>query len=317
MRDDDARGASRARCSTPTATSCSPRRATAAPPMLSTRGGARSLRSALHSQRLRAPRRSDSLSTTRDGRHGPLLRRANSARRAGARARAPGAARARHPPLRQRRGSIFAWTAPSGRYDAYFERTVKQWDIAAGALICERAGLSVLERCPCARGSAVGHPRRAARALASRNACSSSSGSVKRVRRRQPGGARGDRGARLIEVEGRRLLFASRCGGWESNPHALSDRAFLRAPRLPFRHRRSLLPALRVATLTSLALRGRSGRLRGRRRRTGLAARRGVRGARAPRSSPGWKPRIVKAITSICIRGTSSSVSTPITEALR
>jgi len=36
------------------------------------------------------------------------------------------------------------WTA-MGRYDAYFERTVKQWDIAAGALICERAGLHVLE----------------------------------------------------------------------------------------------------------------------------------------------------------------------------
>jgi myo-inositol-1(or 4)-monophosphatase len=37
-----------------------------------------------------------------------------------------------------------SWTA-AGRYDAYFERTVKQWDIAAGALICERAGLSVVE----------------------------------------------------------------------------------------------------------------------------------------------------------------------------
>jgi len=36
------------------------------------------------------------------------------------------------------------WTA-AGRYDAYFERTVKQWDIAAGQLICERAGLQVLE----------------------------------------------------------------------------------------------------------------------------------------------------------------------------
>jgi myo-inositol-1(or 4)-monophosphatase len=36
------------------------------------------------------------------------------------------------------------WTA-AGRYDAYFERTVKQWDIAAGALICERAGLQVRE----------------------------------------------------------------------------------------------------------------------------------------------------------------------------
>jgi len=36
------------------------------------------------------------------------------------------------------------WTA-SGRYDAYFERTVKEWDIAAGALVCERAGLEVHE----------------------------------------------------------------------------------------------------------------------------------------------------------------------------
>ena len=36
------------------------------------------------------------------------------------------------------------WTA-AGRYDAYFERSVKQWDIAAGALICRRAGLEVLE----------------------------------------------------------------------------------------------------------------------------------------------------------------------------
>ena len=36
------------------------------------------------------------------------------------------------------------WTA-TGRYDAYFERSVKQWDIAAGTLICERAGLVVLE----------------------------------------------------------------------------------------------------------------------------------------------------------------------------
>jgi myo-inositol-1(or 4)-monophosphatase len=37
-----------------------------------------------------------------------------------------------------------AWTA-AGRYDAYYERAVKQWDIAAGALVCERAGLSVIE----------------------------------------------------------------------------------------------------------------------------------------------------------------------------
>jgi myo-inositol-1(or 4)-monophosphatase len=37
-----------------------------------------------------------------------------------------------------------AWTA-AGRYDAYFERTVKPWDIAAGSLVCERAGLAVRE----------------------------------------------------------------------------------------------------------------------------------------------------------------------------
>jgi myo-inositol-1(or 4)-monophosphatase len=37
-----------------------------------------------------------------------------------------------------------AWTAV-GRFDAYFERTVKPWDIAAGVLICERAGLRVLD----------------------------------------------------------------------------------------------------------------------------------------------------------------------------
>jgi myo-inositol-1(or 4)-monophosphatase len=37
-----------------------------------------------------------------------------------------------------------AWTAV-GRYDAYFERTTKPWDIAAGTLVCERAGLTVME----------------------------------------------------------------------------------------------------------------------------------------------------------------------------
>ncbi len=37
-----------------------------------------------------------------------------------------------------------AWTA-MGRFDAYFERTVKPWDIAAGTLICEGAGLEVVE----------------------------------------------------------------------------------------------------------------------------------------------------------------------------
>jgi myo-inositol-1(or 4)-monophosphatase len=33
-----------------------------------------------------------------------------------------------------------AWTA-AGRYDAYYERGLNRWDLAAGELICERAGL--------------------------------------------------------------------------------------------------------------------------------------------------------------------------------
>lgn len=37
-----------------------------------------------------------------------------------------------------------AWTA-AGRYDAYFERGVKLWDVTAGMLICERAGLTAVE----------------------------------------------------------------------------------------------------------------------------------------------------------------------------
>lgn len=35
-----------------------------------------------------------------------------------------------------------AWTA-AGRHDAYFERGVKAWDVAAGAMLCEAAGLAV------------------------------------------------------------------------------------------------------------------------------------------------------------------------------
>ena len=35
-----------------------------------------------------------------------------------------------------------AWLA-AGRYDAYYERGVQAWDIAAGALLCRRAGLVV------------------------------------------------------------------------------------------------------------------------------------------------------------------------------
>jgi myo-inositol-1(or 4)-monophosphatase len=35
-----------------------------------------------------------------------------------------------------------AWTA-AGRYDAFYERGVQAWDIAAGVVLCERAGLRV------------------------------------------------------------------------------------------------------------------------------------------------------------------------------
>jgi myo-inositol-1(or 4)-monophosphatase len=37
-----------------------------------------------------------------------------------------------------------AWTA-CGRYDAYYERGLNPWDRAAGALMCERAGLQLRE----------------------------------------------------------------------------------------------------------------------------------------------------------------------------
>lgn len=40
-----------------------------------------------------------------------------------------------------------AWTA-CGRYDAYYERGLKRWDLAAGALLCSRAGLSVRRLAP-------------------------------------------------------------------------------------------------------------------------------------------------------------------------
>ncbi len=40
-----------------------------------------------------------------------------------------------------------AWTA-GGRYDAYFERGVKPWDVAAGGLLCRCAGLEVRDLDP-------------------------------------------------------------------------------------------------------------------------------------------------------------------------
>jgi myo-inositol-1(or 4)-monophosphatase len=39
------------------------------------------------------------------------------------------------------------WTA-AGRHDAYFERGVKRWDVAAGRLVCARAGLTVRTLAP-------------------------------------------------------------------------------------------------------------------------------------------------------------------------
>ena len=47
-----------------------------------------------------------------------------------------------------------AWTA-LGRCDAYWERGVKAWDVAAGALLCERAGLE-LHELPAADGLPAG-----------------------------------------------------------------------------------------------------------------------------------------------------------------
>jgi myo-inositol-1(or 4)-monophosphatase len=40
-----------------------------------------------------------------------------------------------------------AWTA-AGRYDAYFERGVQPWDVAAGRMLCAAAGLEVRELPP-------------------------------------------------------------------------------------------------------------------------------------------------------------------------
>jgi myo-inositol-1(or 4)-monophosphatase len=40
-----------------------------------------------------------------------------------------------------------AWTA-GGRYDAFYERGVQRWDVAAGQLICERAGLATRALAP-------------------------------------------------------------------------------------------------------------------------------------------------------------------------
>jgi myo-inositol-1(or 4)-monophosphatase len=52
-----------------------------------------------------------------------------------------------------------AWTA-AGRYDAFYERGLNAWDVAAGALLCRRAGLVVrdLDPSPPARGGVLVAP---------------------------------------------------------------------------------------------------------------------------------------------------------------
>ncbi len=61
-----------------------------------------------------------------------------------------------------------AWTA-AGRYDAYYERGVKLWDIAAGELICATAGLHTrrLDPAPPAEGGILAAPVALADELAS------------------------------------------------------------------------------------------------------------------------------------------------------
>ncbi len=60
-----------------------------------------------------------------------------------------------------------AWTA-GGRYDAYFERGVKHWDVAAGVLLCACAGLDVrtLDPAPPAEGGVLVGPPALLEALA-------------------------------------------------------------------------------------------------------------------------------------------------------
>jgi myo-inositol-1(or 4)-monophosphatase len=52
-----------------------------------------------------------------------------------------------------------AWTA-AGRHDAYYERGLNAWDLAAGELLCRRAGLAVreLEPAPPAAGGVLVAP---------------------------------------------------------------------------------------------------------------------------------------------------------------
>ena len=70
------------------------------------------------------------------------------------------AAEDREPPPHRRCALDLAWTA-AGRLDAFYERAVQEWDVAAGELICARAGL-VVERMAAVDGMPAGILRRAA-----------------------------------------------------------------------------------------------------------------------------------------------------------
>jgi myo-inositol-1(or 4)-monophosphatase len=60
-----------------------------------------------------------------------------------------------------------AWTA-AGRYDAFYERGLNAWDLAAGELLCRRAGLAVrtLEPAPPAAAGVLAAPHAVVDALA-------------------------------------------------------------------------------------------------------------------------------------------------------
>ena len=90
-----------------------------------------------------------------------LRLRRRRARRAG-RGRRPRCSRRCATSAASARAAIdLAWTA-AGRYDAYYERGVKLWDIAAGELICASAGLAHRGGSTPAPPAGGGHPRRAA-----------------------------------------------------------------------------------------------------------------------------------------------------------
>ena len=153
-----------------------------------------------------------------------------------------------------------AWTA-AGRYDAYYERGVKPWDIAAGALLCARAGLEVHEL-PAGDGAAAPGMLVAPPALA---------------------GELLEPSWRWSDVAIRRAAEYA-AGG--TRTHTPFGQGLLRPPRLPFRH---------PGRAGEHAYAGEC-----REPRLGAGAAGGAVGPRARprRSSACWKPRIANATSS-------------------